>query len=176
MLLLLPRSAAASLAGLLVLLLLCGCNRWPEDPRNSLSAAEQRGTLRVGVIASPPWVELSDPAAPGGLEAELVSEFAAQSGMQVEWQHQGIEHQVEALKNVELDLLIGGFSTANPWKAEVGQTFVYFREHGQTGSLGEHVLLTAPGENALLMSLERFLFSRQQPERYLSRLREAEQP
>lgn len=162
--------------GLALLSLLAGCERWPEDPRSSLSAAEQRGSLRVGVIANPPWVEVSDPAAPAGLEVDLAREFAAQLGMEVEWQHRGVEQQVDALKNAELDLLIGGFSAANPWKAEVGQTFVYFKEHNQPGSLGDHVLLTAPGENALLMAVERFLFTRQQPERYRAHLREVQQP
>lgn len=162
-------------ACVLALLVLPGCERWPADPRDSLSAAEERGTLRVGVIANPPWVDLSDPAAPTGLEIDLVSAFAAQLGMEVEWQHAGVEQQVEAIRNLELDVLAGGFSAANPWKAEVGQTFVYFSEPHPDGALGDHVLLTAPGENALLMALERFLFTRQNPERYLARLREAPQ-
>lgn len=168
-------SAGVALAAVLVLLL-SGCDSWPADPRNSLAAAEQRGALRVGVVANPPWVETNSPEAPAGLESELVSEFASQLGLDVEWHSDGVEQQVEALKNFELDLMIGGFSAANPWKAEVGQTFVYFSEHNQSGSLGDHVMLTAPGENALLMALERYLFTRQDPERYIPHLQEASQP
>jgi ABC-type amino acid transport substrate-binding protein len=165
------------LAGLLMaLILISACNPWPADPRNALAAAQERGTLRVGVAANPPWVELHDLRSPAGMESELIREFAAQQGLEVEWHAAGIEQQIEALKKVELDLLIGGFSAANPWKAEVGQTFVYFREQGQNGSLGRHVILTAPGENALLMALERHLFQRLDPEHYLPRLRETSQP
>lgn len=143
---------------LVVLLLLSGCE-WPADARDSLAAAQERGALRVGVIANPPWVELSDPTAPAGVEAELISGFAEQQGLQVQWHHGGVEQQVQALKNFELDILLGGFSAANPWNGEVGQTFIYLRED-QHAPLGDHVILTAPGENALLMAVERYLFSR----------------
>lgn len=170
-----PLSAVGALAAVLVLLL-SGCDTWPADPRNSLAAAEERGALRVGVVANPPWVEMDTPQAPAGLESELVNEFASQLGLDVEWHSDGVEQQIEALKNFELDLMIGGFSAANPWKAEVGQTFIYFSEHTQSGSLGDHVMLTAPGENALLMALERYLFTRQDPDRYIPHLQEASQP
>ena len=173
-------SAVGALAAVLVLLL-SGCDTWPADPRNSLAAAEERGALRVGVVANPPWVEINsvevnNTHAPAGLESELVNEFASQLGLDVEWHSDGVEQQVEALKNFELDLMIGGFSAANPWKAEVGQTFIYFSEHTQSGSLGDHVMLTAPGENALLMALERYLFTRQDPDRYIPHLQGAAQP
>lgn len=159
-----------------VLLLLSGCDRWPDDPRNSLAAAEQRGALRVGVVANPPWVEPNPPRAPGGMESELVSEFADRLGLEVEWHHAGVEQQVEALKNFQLDLLIGGFSAAHPWPAEVGQSFPYFTDNRRNGAQGQHVILSAPGENALLMELERFLFTQQDPQRFLPRLREASEP
>lgn len=158
------------------LCLLSGCGPWPADPRHSLAAAQERGALRVGVVANPPWVELSNSDTPTGLESALISEFADQLGLEVDWHSTGVEQQIDALKNFELDLLIGGFSASNPWKAEVGQTFVYFSERNQTGSLGDHVMLTAPGENALLMALERYLFTRQDPDRYIPHLREAAQP
>lgn len=172
-----PVSTVGAPAAVLVLLL-SGCDTWPADPRHSLAAAEERGALRVGVVANPPWVEVSStemntPQAPAGLESELVNEFAAQLGLDVEWHGSGVEQQIDALKNFELDLMIGGFSAANPWKAEVGQTFVYFSEPNQSGSLGDHVMLTAPGENALLMALERYLFTRQDPDRYIPHLQEA---
>lgn len=175
------RASAVAAPVAVLVLLLSGCDTWPADPRNSLAAAEQRGALRVGVVANPPWVEISSselnsPDAPAGLESELVSQFASQMGLDIQWHSDGVEQQVEALKNFGLDLMIGGFSAANPWKAEVGQTFIYFSEHNQSGSLGDHVILTAPGENALLMALERFLFTRQDPERYIPHLQETSQP
>ncbi len=156
-------------------MLLTGC-QWPADPERSLTAARERGALRVGVVANPPWVEVPDPAAPVGLESELVREFAERQDLDIQWHHRGVEQLVESLRRHELDLLIGGFSATHPWRAEVGQTFIYFNERNQQGTLGEHVILTAPGENALLLTLERFLFTRQDPEHYLPTLRAAGQP
>lgn len=168
---------AVQLLGVLTLLVLTsGCDRFPTDPHNSLAATVERGTLRVGVIANPPWVEMSNPAAPAGLESDLVADYAEQLGVDVEWHTNGVEQQIEALTHYQLDLLIGGFSAAHPWQAEVGQTFTYFNERSVGGARGKHVILTAPGENALLISLERFLFSRQNPDRYIPHLQKAAQP
>ncbi|WP_185268968.1 transporter substrate-binding domain-containing protein [Halopseudomonas xiamenensis] len=166
---------AVPIAGLL-LFMLAGCEQWPADPRASLANIHERGTLRVGVVEHVPWVTLGDDTAPGGLEGQLVAEFAGQLGVDVDWHRDGVEQQIEALKNFELDLLIGGFSAANPWQAEVAQTFVYFSEHSQPGALADHVMLSTPGENALLMELERFLFTRQDPQRYRPHLHESRQP
>lgn len=137
-------------------LVLQGCDQWPADPRNSLNSALERGTLRVGVIANPPWVELADPTAPTGVESDLVAQFAAEHDLVVDWRTGGVEEQIEALRAYELDLLIGGFTRSNPWKAEVGNSFPHHEDR---------VLLTPPGENALLMAVERFLFQQQENER-----------
>ncbi len=167
--------AVRRLSVLAVLVLMSGCDSFPADPRNSLTAALDRGSLRVGILANPPWVELSNPDAPAGMEVDLVAAYAEQLGIDIDWHTAGVEQQIEALTHYQLDLVIGGFSAAHPWRAETGQTFTYFHEPGMSGARGKHVILTAPGENALLMSLERFLFSRQDPERYLPALR-ASQP
>lgn len=165
-------SLAARLLGVVSLLILTSaCDPFPADPRDSLSAALERGALRVGVLANPPWVELSDPGTPAGLEVDLITDYAEQLGIDVDWHTAGVEQQIEALTHYQLDVVIGGFSAANPWHAEVGQTFTYFNEPSAGGARGKHVILTAPGENALLMSLERFLFSRQDPRLYLPALR-----
>lgn len=156
-------SIALRLGVLALLAFTSGCERWPADPQNSLTAAIDRGALRVGVLANPPWVELGDPDVPAGMEVDLVTEYAEQLGVDVQWHTDGVEQQIEALTSYQLDLVIGGFSAAHPWQAEVGQTFTYFKEPGVRGARGKHVVLTAPGENALLMSLERFLFSYRNP-------------
>src|SRR5690554_6075008 len=104
-------SASMALTAVLMLLLLTGCDQWPADPRHSLDSARERGTLRVGVLHAPPWVELTDQASPAGLEVELISEFAADLGLEVEWHIDGVEQQTEALKQAELDILLGGFSS-----------------------------------------------------------------
>ncbi|MGN5518198.1 transporter substrate-binding domain-containing protein [Halopseudomonas sp. Lyrl_26] len=94
-------------------MMLTGC-QWPADPERSLTAARERGALRVGVVANPPWVEVPDPAAPVGLESELVREFAERQDLDIQWHHRGVEQLVESLRRHELDLLIGGFSATTP--------------------------------------------------------------
>ncbi|SDS78226.1 extracellular solute-binding protein, family 3 [Halopseudomonas litoralis] len=225
----------------LLMLLLQGCDRWPADPRDSLDAAIERGSLKVGVVANPPWVSGTNSDAPRGLESQLVTQFARELGMTVEWSTDGVEEQIEALKSFQLDLLIGGFTASNPWKTEVGNTFPYYvervlvgskgtppttidgetvsilphtvlvpllRDHKaisdiretlenspypvaaaqwQLGGLGlnsseiellkhKHVLLTPPGENALLMELERFLFRNRDEQQLSARLWQEMQP
>lgn len=224
-----------------LMLLLQGCDRWPADPRHSLDAAIERGTLKVGVVANPPWVSVINSGSPAGLESQLVTQFARELDMTVEWSTGGVEEQIEALKSFELDLLIGGFTASNPWKAEVGNTFPYYIERiligskgappttidGETvsilphsvlvpllrdrkaisdiretlddsphpvaaaqwrlGGLGlnsseiellkhKHVLLTPPGENALLMELEQFLFRHKDEQQLSARLWQETQP
>lgn len=116
----LPSVFRSALLLSLLMLLLQGCDRWPADPRHSLDAAIERGTLKVGVVANPPWVSITHPDTPEGLESQLVTQFAQKLDMTVEWSTGGVEEQIEALKSFQLDLLIGGFTTSNPWKAEVG--------------------------------------------------------
>lgn len=225
----------------LFMLLLQGCDRWPADPRDSLTTAIERGTLNVGVVANPPWVTVTDPDAPEGLESRLVTEFARELGMTINWRTSGVEDQIEALRSYDLDLLIGGFTASNPWKTEVGNTFPYYIERVLIGSRGtpptaidgqtvsilpgttlvpllrkhnaisdvretlddsphpvaapqwqlsglnlvsselelskhKHVLLTPPGENALLMELERFLFRNSDQQQLAMRLWQEAQP
>jgi len=233
--------SALPLGLMLLILTLQGCDHWPADPRDSLTTAIERGTLKVGVVANPPWVKITDPEAPTGLESQLITEFARELGMTVDWRTGGVEEQIEALKSFELDLLIGGFTAANPWKAEVGNTFPYYTERVLIGSRGtppsaidgqtiailpdtnlapqlrkhnaiseihetladspnpvataqwrlsgmgfassslellkhKHVLLTPPGENALLMELERFLFRNRNQQQLATRLWQEAQP
>lgn len=138
---------------LLGLLTLAACERFPADPRGSLDAALERGTLRVGAIEHEPWVRL-DGHGPqrevGGAEAELVRGFASRLGVEVEWTTGGAV--LERLERGELDLVVGGLDRGDPWKRRVGFTLVYDRS-------GERRLVMAVprGENALLMELEAYL-------------------
>ena len=49
--------------------LAAGC-QFPRDPEGTLDRVEG-GTLRVGVVEDPPWVELGG-REPGGVEPEIV--------------------------------------------------------------------------------------------------------
>lgn len=209
------------------LLALGGCERFPRDPRDTLEAALERGSLRVGVAASEPWVEGEEPARPGGVEAALVEAFAETLGIGIEWHWGSAGSRLEALARFELDLAIGGFTDDDPWGRHVGFTFPYhsvrfvvatppaaapvtaldglrvavradsalagrLRERGAEVSVAErlaevelpiaaeswrveglgfevadieldmerHVMAVPPGENAMLLRLERFLLAR----------------
>jgi polar amino acid transport system substrate-binding protein len=50
-----------------------GC-QFPRDPEGTLDRVEG-GTMRVGVIHNPPWVDLSEKE-PTGVEIDLIEGFA----------------------------------------------------------------------------------------------------
>lgn len=136
-------------------LLVCGaCGDLPRDPNDSLEDA-RGGVLRVGVSASPPWVTETDPV--GGREAALVRSFAASIGARVEWVWGGAEENLARLEHGELHIVAAGLTGDSPWNGRVALT----RPHARTGrgAANAHVLATAPGENALLVALERHIRS-----------------
>ena len=130
---------------LLPLLLAVSCDQYPRDPEGSLKQIEQSGMLHVGVILNPPWVMGSAPASPVGVEAQLIEQFAQELGVDVVWHWGGEENLFEGLKTYELNILIGGITTDNPWKQHSGFTIPYF---------SSEVLVGSPPEQAPLSSLE----------------------
>src|SRR5690606_13739315 len=107
------------LTTVLALTMMLTASQWPADPERSLAAARVRRGVRVGVLHTPPWVEVPDPAAPVGLESELVRAFDERQDLDIQWHHHGVEQLVESLRRHDLDLLIGGFSATHPLRAEV---------------------------------------------------------
>lgn len=126
---------------------LTACERFPIDPERSLEQALERGSLRIGLSEAPPWVT-RDGDSPGGVEVELIERFAAGLGVTPDWRWGPIEGHAHALERYELDLVAGGVTRKNPWTKRAGATRPYYQEH---------VVLVAPGENALLVRLERHL-------------------
>lgn len=112
---------------------LSGCGRFPEDPRGTLEGALERGSLRAGAVAGEPWVKGAPPEPPTGVEAELVQAFAAELGLRVDWRWGTYEEIFDALAGYELDVAIGGFTSANPGKRLVGLTAPYYRSRGIVG-------------------------------------------
>ena len=122
----------------------------PHDPENSLDRIRQSGILRAGFTVHEPWVTADGSGAPGGPEAEIVSRFADSLGARVEWR-QGSESELfEALERFELDIVIGGLTADNPAGPALGLTRGYVEHDGK-----QHVIASAPGENRLLVALER---------------------
>lgn len=155
-------------AGLLlvVLLMLTGCaGSFPADPLGTLEKA-RGGTLRVGASMNGDWVRISadasgDVSSSGvhGTEADLVRDFAAQLGADVEWVAGSEQVLAEELKHNGLDLVIGGLDDKTPWVTHAGVTRPYAESRDERGNLHNHVMLVPLGENAFLLELEKFLMA-----------------
>lgn len=124
-----PRRALLPLVVAGVGILACG--EVPRDPESTLDHA-RGGVLRVGASEAPPWVTGTE-GPPGGLEAELVREFAGSIDAEVKWVRGAPEEHLEALEKFELDLVVAGLTTASPWKTRVGLTRPYLKERWLVG-------------------------------------------
>lgn len=148
-----PRAGAHPIPFVLAILLLAvpvllaGCGRFPKDPENSLEKALERGSLRVGLTEAPPWVTRRGNQ-PGGVEVVLIERFARGLGVTPDWRWGTVEEHMHALERFELDVVIGGVTEKNPWSKKAGATKPYYQKH---------LVLAPPGENALLVRLERHL-------------------
>ena len=138
------------------LLLGTGCGvTVPADPDGTLNRV-RGGVLRVGVTQHPGFVDLGG-GEPQGTEPELVREFAAVVGAEVEWIEGSERELVEGLKDGVLDAAAGGFRDDSPWQHKAGMT----RPYGETDD-GKGMKARHEGENAVLLELDRFLQGRRQ--------------
>lgn len=113
----------AAWAVALTALLLASCD-FPADPEGTLDRVSG-GTLRVGVIHDPPWVELRPGREPQGVEPELVRSFAATLDAEIEWVEGTESDLAAALGGFQLDLLIGGLTREFPYVDDVALTRPY---------------------------------------------------
>lgn len=136
----------------LILIPLAAC----DLPRDAVGTLEQaRGdTLRVGVVASPPYVVRTGDVA-GGPEAELVRAFAGSIDAAVEWHWGSLDDHMRSLESFELDVVAAGLTMKSPWKKKVG-----FTRPWQVEGKRKHVLAVPPGENGLLVELESLIEAR----------------
>jgi hypothetical protein len=130
----------------LCLLSLSACD-FPYDAEGSLDRVRETRVLRVGISEHAPWVTISGDQV-GGIEPRLASAWADQLGARVEWSRASETELAQDLADRRIDLMIGGLKTGTPWESEAAVTQPYS---------GDHVMLVPPGENALLLSLDRFL-------------------
>jgi polar amino acid transport system substrate-binding protein len=121
----------------------------PRDADGTL-ARVKGGAVRVGVIVDPPWV-VDSGSDVSGVEAALAQGIAHELGARVAWVRGPAPKLMLALRDRQLDLVIGGLTSHLPWKQEVAFTRPYYRDHEQ------HVLAAPPGENAWLVIVERYL-------------------
>lgn len=142
------------LATLLAVFCLAACDM-PRDPEGTLDRV-RGGILRVGVVEQAPWIRSTN-GEPDGAEAVLVRELARELGATVEWHPGGETDLLERLEKFELDLVVGGITRATPWASRLGMTLHYAKlKRGDT--VREHVFAAPPGENAWLLTLDRFLY------------------
>ena len=104
---------------------LTGC-QVPQDPDGTLDIVRD-GTMRVGVTESDPWVDLADPENPGGVEPELIRRFAAGLNAEIDWIDGSEEELIGALKEGQLDLVVGGLTKKSPWMKEASLTWPYLK-------------------------------------------------
>jgi hypothetical protein len=127
----------------------------PHDPEGTTKRIASTHELRVGVTDNAPWADGSQ-AEPRGIEPDLVREYAARNGAHVLWSHGSETPLMDALKHHELDLVIGGFDKKTHWVSAAGITQPFLKDADGK----KHVVLAAPGENGLILSLDRFLTER----------------
>ena len=121
------------LAALLCLLAaVAGGCQFPRDSDGTLDRVRDGGTLRVGVTEAEPWVSLAGPE-PSGVEVGLIRELAADLGAEVDYTAGSEQELVEALKQRELDVVIGGITDRTRWSKEVAMTKPYLTTHVVVG-------------------------------------------
>lgn len=147
----------AIIAGILHAVLLSGCSAIPVDPASSLDQA-RGGELHVGAAHHPPYVDIVGER-PQGSEVDLIEDYAATIDAEVRWVVDSETVLVGQLKEGRLDVVVGGFDDATLLTTQAAMTRPYATDPDGTG----RVIFTEPGENALLVDLERFLLDREQP-------------
>jgi polar amino acid transport system substrate-binding protein len=108
---------------LLVATAATGC-QYPRDPDGTLNRVEG-GVMRVGVTEADPWVVLEGDRPVGGAEVELARRFARDVGARIEWVQGSEEELVEAAKEGQVDLIVGGLTSKSRWKKDVAFTRPY---------------------------------------------------
>ncbi|CAN5366712.1 transporter substrate-binding domain-containing protein [soil metagenome] len=137
---------------LLLIVVWMGCKPYPKDPENSLQEIEN-GVLHVGISHNPPYTVVNDTGV-SGIEVALVQKYAAQHHAHIKWVNGTETALMRKLESFELDIAIGGFVKESPTVNSLGITQSFL-----SGPGGKHVIVVAPGENALLSDLDGFLVS-----------------
>jgi polar amino acid transport system substrate-binding protein len=108
----------------LLVLVAASCD-FPRDPRGTLEGV-QNGTMRVGIVENDPWTRMEEGHA-SGVEVELLKDFARELGAEASFVPGTTPELLEAAKEAEVDVLIGGFTSTSPGVSEG-------KEVGVTGS------------------------------------------
>lgn len=121
-------------AVLAIALAITGCDGFPRDAAGTLDRVTG-GVMRVGLLYAPPWADPAGPE-PEGVEVALAEALAAELGAEIRWVTASETDVLGALKEREIDLVIGGLTEGNPWGGEVAFTRPYLVEHIVVASRG----------------------------------------
>ena len=119
----LRRAAPALSVAASLLLWGTGCGI-PRDPEGTLERVRE-ATMHVGVAPAHPFTQVTGDEPSGGIEVELIEDFAASLDADIEWVTGSEEELLSALEVRALDLVIGGFTSTNPWSSKVTFTHPY---------------------------------------------------
>jgi polar amino acid transport system substrate-binding protein len=111
------------------------CASPPADPEGSLERVRD-GIVRVGFVPGDPWA-IGQEENPSGIEVGLVKEFARSIDARIEWTEGSEQELFGSLELGQLDLVVGGIDSENPWSAKVALTHPY---------LTTQVVVAAPGD------------------------------
>jgi polar amino acid transport system substrate-binding protein len=89
---------------------------FPRDPRGTLEGV-QNATMRVGIVDNHPWTRMEDGRA-SGIEVELLKDFARELGADTAFVPGTTPELLEAAKEAEVDVLVGGFTSTSPGVSE----------------------------------------------------------
>jgi len=117
-----------------------GCD-FPRDPRGTLEGVRD-GTMRVGIVGNDPWTRPEGGSA-SGVEVELLEDFAEKLGTETSFVPGTTSELLEAAKQGEVDVLVGGFTDTSPGVSEG-------KEAGVTGTylITRFVVGVPPGRTA----------------------------
>jgi polar amino acid transport system substrate-binding protein len=117
----------------LLTIMATGCE-FPQDPRGTLERV-QDGTMRVGIVDNDPWAQMEKERA-SGVEVELLKDFAEDLGAKISFIPGTTPELLEAARQAEIDVLIGGFTSTSPGVSEgkeAGVTGSYLTTHSVVG-------------------------------------------
>ena len=99
----------------------------PADPQGTL--VEARGNeLHIGVVHDPPWTVVERGEVVGGVEVQLMREFADRIDAEPVFHPGHLNDLAEALAEFELDVLVGGLTTDSPWGGRLAFAPTYYTE------------------------------------------------
>ena len=129
---------------------LAACGPLPRDQHRGSEEARANQKLVVGVSAASPTL---DPAVQAR-ERALVEEVARRLGVPVEWRTGDTHELLSRLEQWELPIVAAAVTPETPFKAHVGLSKPFWKDGP---GHRDYVLAVAPGENALLLLVDRVI-------------------